>query len=296
MVYPDRDGIPSLLAGIDLPGDAVTGTVKAFYEENPFPSYDGVEDFGNLVNRGFKSDFTRGLLDAIGHNKLVLECGCGTGQKTHFLSLNNNHVLGIDLSISSLKLGMEHKLRNGLTRSAVCQMNIFDLAIKDDFFDVVISSGVLHATKDPRRAFAAIVRKVKPGGIVVVGLYNWFARVPTLIRSKLIGLLGPNIDWVVRTKIRDPHKAEIWIKDQYYCPQETWHSIDEVLGWFRENRITYLSCSPPILGAARDGKGNGMFAPTSPGSKFSRVATQLSWLGTISAEGALFEMVGRRGP
>ena len=294
MVYPDRDGIPSLLAGIDLPGDAVTGAVKAFYEENPFPSYDGVEDFGNLVNRGFKSDFIRDLLNAIGHNKLILECGCGTGQKTHFLSLNNNHVLGIDLSLSSLKLAMEHKLRNGLRRSAFVQMNIFDLAIKDDFFDVVISSGVLHATKDPRRAFAAIVRKAKRGGIVVVGLYNWFARVPTLIRSKLIGLLGAKIDWVVRTKIHDPRKAEIWIKDQYYCPQETWHSIDEVLGWFRENGITYLSCSPPILGAVRDGKGNGLFSPTPPGSKFSRTATQLSWLGTISSEGALFEMVGRR--
>ena len=29
----------------------------------------------------------------------MLECGCGTGQLSHFLSLNNNHVLGIDLSL-----------------------------------------------------------------------------------------------------------------------------------------------------------------------------------------------------
>jgi ubiquinone/menaquinone biosynthesis C-methylase UbiE len=278
-----------------MPGDAVTGTVKAFYEENPFPSYDGVEDFSSLVNRGQSHEFTRDLLDAVGYNKLILECGCGTGQLTHFLSLNNNHTLGIDLSLSSLKLAMEHKLRNALPRSAFTQMNIFDLAIKDNFFDVVVSSGVLHATRDPRRAFATIVRKAKPGGIVIVGLYNWFARVPTWVRSKLIGWLGPEIDYVVRTRIHDRRKAEIWIKDQYYCPQETWHSIDEVMGWFRENGITYLSCSPPIIGAAQqNGKGEGLFSPTAPGSKLARIATQLSWLGTISAEGALFVMVGRR--
>ena len=39
-----------------------------------------------------------------------------------------------------------------------------------------ISSGVLHHTKDARRAFASIVRKAKPGGIVIVGLYNTFGR------------------------------------------------------------------------------------------------------------------------
>ena len=77
-LHPDRGGVPSLLTGMDSPGDAVTGKIKAFYEDYPFPSYDGVEDFGALVNRGQKSAFTRGLLDTIGRNKLILECGCGT--------------------------------------------------------------------------------------------------------------------------------------------------------------------------------------------------------------------------
>jgi predicted NodU family carbamoyl transferase/SAM-dependent methyltransferase len=291
-VYPDQDGVPSLLAGIDTNDrDAVTGRIKAFYEEHPFPNYDGVQEYGDLVNRGSKNPFMQGLLDSIGYNKLVLECGCGTGQWSHFLSLNNNHVLGIDLSISSLKLAVEHKLRNDVPRSAFVQMNIFELGVKDASFDVVISSGVLHHTKDARRAFASIVSKVKPGGIVVVGLYNWFARVPTAVRARLIEMLGPKIDYVVRNRINDPRKAEIWIKDQYYNPHETWHSVDEVMGWFRENNVDYLNCEPPILGAEQT---NGLFSATDPRSKASRVATQLSWLGSISSEGALFVLTGRR--
>ena len=78
---PDVDGIPSLLQGINKDDTkGITTRIKAFYEENPFPSYEGVQEYGELVNRGQKNSFARGLLDAIGHNKLILECGCGTGQ------------------------------------------------------------------------------------------------------------------------------------------------------------------------------------------------------------------------
>jgi carbamoyltransferase len=293
-VLPDRDGIPSLLVESAGNGsDPVTDKVKAFYEEHPFPNYDGVQDFSDLVNRGMQNQFAKGLLDAIGYNKLILECGCGTGQLSHFLSLNNNYVLGIDLSLSSLKLAVEHKLRNSVARVGFVEMNIFELAVRDSAFDVVISTGVLHHTRDARRAFAAIVRKAKPGGLIVVGLYNWFARVPTWVRSQLVGLLGPQIDALVRSRIGDRRKAEVWIKDQYYNPHETWHSVDEVLNWFRENDVTYLNCLPEIIGA-RGNRPNGMFVETNPGSKTTRVLTQLSWLGTIAAEGGLFVMIGRR--
>ena len=291
--YADRDGVPSLLLDAGWERDGITGRVKAFYEEHPFPSYEGLEEFGALVTRGLQTELTRMLLGAIGYNKLVLDCGCGTGQMTNFLSLGNNHVLGIDLSLSSLKLALEHKRRNELYRPAFCQMDIFDLAIKDGSFDVVISLGVLHHTMDARRAFASILRKAKPGGIVVVGLYNYFARMPTAVRARLINVLGPRIDHVVRTRIRDARKAEIWIKDQYFNPHETWHSVDEVLAWFQENGVDYLNCRPPIDGT-NDGGPGALFARSSQSSRMRRVAKQLSWLGTISNEGALFVMIGRR--
>lgn len=289
-IFADRDGVPSLFAE---EASDVTTRVKAFYEENPFPNYDGVEDFGKLVHKGFKNPFSAGLLDAIGFNKTVLECGCGTGQLSHFLQLNNNHVLGVDMSLSSLKLAVEHKRRNGLARCGFAQMNLFDLAIKDGTFDVVIAHGVLHHTRDAKRAFAEVARKVKPGGIVMVGLYNWYARVPTWLRAKLMAVFGPNIDFVVRRRIRDAEKARIWIADQYRNPHETWHSVDEVLGWFDECGIAYRNCVPGILGT--DGEdARSLFAASSPGTKGQRIVSQLSWLFTIAREGALFDVVGQR--
>lgn len=288
------DGVPSLFGATSAGDDGdVTGRIKSFYEEHPFPSYEGVEEFGELVSKGIHNPFSANLLKAVGYNKLVLECGCGTGQLSHFLQLNNNHVLGVDMSISSLRLAIEHKQRNQLPRSAFVQMNLFDLAIRDASFDVVISHGVLHHTFDARRAFANIVRKVKPGGIVMVGLYNYYARIPTWMRARLVRVFGPKIDFVVRTRIRDQRKARIWLEDQYANPHETWHSIDDVMHWFDENGIEYMNCSPPILGT--DGEdATSLFDRTSPGDRYRRVVTQLGWLGTIAREGALFDLIGRR--
>jgi SAM-dependent methyltransferase len=290
---PYIDGIPSLYVPNEGEGKDVTARVKSFYEENPFPSYEGLEEFGELVNKGSHNPFSAQLLKAIGYNKTVLECGCGTGQLSHFLQLNNNHILGIDMSLGSLRLAVEHKLRNGLNRSGFAQMNIFDMAIKDNSFDVVISHGVLHHTFDAKRAFAQICRKVKPGGIVMVGLYNSYARIPTWLRSKIIGVLGTNIDYVVRNRIEDERKADIWVKDQYYNPHETWHSVGEVLGWFKENGIDYLNASPAILGTDGEDTQN-LFDETSPGNCYQRAVTQVSWLGTIAREGALFDVIGRK--
>lgn len=292
-IYPFIRGVPSLYHPMKGEGIDITNRVRSFYEENPFPNYDGIQDFGQLVNKGHQNLFSANLLKAIGWNKRILECGCGTGQLSHYLQLNNNHVLGIDMSLSSLALAIKHKENNALVRSSFAQMNIFELAIKDDSFDVVIAHGVLHHTFDARRAFACIVRKVKPGGIVIVGLYNYFARAPTWVRSKIIGVLGPKIDYVVRNRIRDARKAEIWIKDQYYNPHETWHTLDEVLEWFNEDGIDFLNCSPPVLDTAGETTKD-LFAATEPGSRYQRVITQLTWLTSIAREGALFDVIGRR--
>ena len=291
--FPFLDGVPSLFRSAPDDGRGVTQRVKSFYEENPFPSYEGLEEFGELVNKGSHNPFSAQLLKAIGHSKLILECGCGTGQLTHFLQLNNNHALGVDMSLASLALALEHKRRNQLERCAFAQMNIFDLAVKDDAFDVVIAHGVLHHTFDARRAFAHIVKKVRPGGIVIVGLYNRYARIATWLRARLIGVFGPGIDYVVRRRIVDPRKADIWIKDQYFNPHETWHSIDDVLSWFDENDVEFLNCSPPVLGTTGE-EASSLFGPSDRGSPYQRLVTQLFWLGSIAREGSLFDLIGRR--
>ena len=65
------------------------------------------------------------------------------------------------------------------------------------------------------------------------------------------------------------------------------------MGWFDENDVEFLNCSPPILDT--DGEtADSLFEKTSTGNAYQRMVTQMSWLGTIAREGALFDMIGRR--
>ena len=276
--YATVGGVPDLVDPARRHADAISRNVRSFYEEHPFPNYEELEDFGALVHKGHRNPFSRRLLEAIGCNRLILECGCGTGQLSHYLQLNNNRVLGVDFSLPSLALAHEYKIRNGLTRASFAAMDIFDLAVKDASFDVVISHGVLHHTRDARAAFANIVRKAKPGGIVIAGLYNVVARIPTWLRSKAVGARGPGIDPVVRDRIRT---------------HETWHSLGEVIDWFAENDVEYLNCVPSLIGED-DGAGEDLFRKTDPGNSYLRTASQIAWIREIGREGGLFDVIGRR--
>lgn len=291
--YPFIKNIPNLFASAEWEDFSFTQQIKEFYEENPFPSYEGMEEFSELVSKGYSNPFTNSLLRAIGYNKLILDCGCGTGQVSHFLQLNNNHILGIDLCLASLALAQEHKIKNNLTRAAFAHMNIFELAIKDNSFDVVISHDVLHHTFNATRAFESIVKKVKPGGIVVAGLYNKPARFPLFARSKFSCLFNSKIDHAFLKRIKDKREAQSWVNDQCFNKYETWHTIDDVFGWFDNNDVEVLNVFPPILGSSTEDSTD-LFEKSDLGSPLKRWTTQISWLSTFSREGALFDVIGRK--
>ena len=50
--WPFFMGVPSILPARSGGSDAdITARVRAFYEENPFPNYEGVEEFSDLVGK-----------------------------------------------------------------------------------------------------------------------------------------------------------------------------------------------------------------------------------------------------
>src|SRR5262249_28591077 len=57
----------------------VTETVKAFYEETPFPNYDDFDSVGSLAEKARQGVFARLLDEQVPPSARVLEVGCGTG-------------------------------------------------------------------------------------------------------------------------------------------------------------------------------------------------------------------------
>jgi len=292
-------GAPAGIPDLRLPADARTEAVRDFYAQAPFPGYPPRDSYPWLRARAERSELARLLDQAIRGDASVLEVGCGTGQMSLFLATADRVVIGADLTRPSLQLAEDARRRYGIERALFVETDLRSPGLRAGAFDVVYSSGVLHHTPDPGASFAAVARLVRPGGIVVIGLYNAFARLPHRLRRGVARLTGFRwIPWdpVLRERKAEPARREAWLRDQYRHVEEHRHTLGEVQGWFRENGVEYLRAYPDTLLAADQLTGDGLFRAAGDDWPVENVLAQLSWARTLSHEGGLFVVVGRAAP
>jgi SAM-dependent methyltransferase len=297
--YPITDGIPQLFMPNDW-GDGkldVTSIVKDFYEETPFPNYDDMDSRETLRKKARLGVFARILDEQIPSDALVLDAGSGTGQLTNFLGMDwRRRVIGADVCMSSLKLAKGFRDRFRIVNADFLQMNLYRPPFADASMDVIISNGVLHHTADPEGGFRAILTKLKPGGYILVGLYNWLGRLPTLWRRRLIEVFGDRmavLDRRLRGERLNTGRWAAWFRDQYRHPHESKHSMDEVLGWFERNGVQFLS-SIPSIGDVEFDENEPVFASHSPGTRLDRLSTEIEMLLSGGVDGGLYIMIGRK--
>lgn len=298
--YAIENGVARLFvpsAG-ELPqGADMTDLVKQFYEKTPFPNYEDIDNTRALLEKARAGTFARLLNEQIPFGASVLDVGCGTGQLTSFLAIAHRAVLGIDVCWNSLTLAERFKQEHGITRAAFAQMNLFRPALKDAFFDVVISNGVLHHTGDCRAAFQRIGKLVKPGGYLVVGLYHWYGRklvhYPRRKITRWMPSLGPMLDPHFG-RIKSRQKIDAWYRDQYEHPHETCHTIDEVMGWIAEDGLEFVNSVPKPTGGVALASGEALFEPRSQGSSWSRLVSQFAHVSSGYREGGFFIVIARR--
>jgi len=291
------DGIRQLFWPHDQPvGTDVTDSVKAFYEETPFPNYDDHDTLRSLIDKSRAGVYARKLDEAIPFNARVLEVGCGTGQLTNFLGITCRDVVGSDMCLNSLLLGEAFRAEHGLDRVRFVQMNLFRPCFPPESFDVVLCNGVLHHTGDPRGGYRSLVRLLRPGGHIVVGLYNKWGRLATDARRLLIRASGGRLrrlDPYLRSRAIAPDKERAWLYDQYFHPHESKHTIDEVLDWFAGERLEFVRGVPSVTGAAPLEEVE-LFEPEPRGTRRQHLGSQLGLLATAGWEGGLFAMIGRK--
>jgi ubiquinone/menaquinone biosynthesis C-methylase UbiE len=170
--------------------DALSQTVRAQYEENPYPrwlSFDrmrpmSVAEWIESEVPGLKTpaDFPTGLR--------MLVAGCGTGVETLGLaaSMPGIRIMAVDLSLSSLAYAQRMANELGVTNVEFCQADILGLAQLPERFDIIYCVGVLMAMREPEAGLRVLVRLLRPGGLLKLGLYSARARKAVNVAREII--------------------------------------------------------------------------------------------------------------
>lgn len=130
--------------------------------------------------------------------KRVLEVGPGMGRHTYYLAQTAKEVVAVDLG-PAIHVTRKNTARFPNVRCV--QADACDLPFPVRSFDFVCAIGVLHHLPEPEAGFQALVRQLKPGGIVHVYLYWALEHAPAWQRL-VLGL----ITFVRKLTVRLPHR------------------------------------------------------------------------------------------
>lgn len=138
---------------------------------------DYYDDFSRTYERGrdrgyhaLIDELETSIVEPYARDRRVLEAGCGTGLILSRLARVAEGAVGVDLSAGML----EHARARGLD---VVQGSVTALPFRDASFDTVCSFKVLAHVPDIDGALSELARVTRPGGHVIVELYNrWSLR------------------------------------------------------------------------------------------------------------------------
>lgn len=180
------------------------------------------------------------------HGKNVLDAGCGGGSGVlMMLREGAATVTGVDVSSKAL----EHCTRivrkacqDQVDRVTIVNTSVLDLPFEDEMFDFVYSNGVLHHTSDPQKGFSELVRCLKPGGTIWIGLYGagglmtgFLIPLARMFRHIIpVRLTRAFLELFTRDKL-----SIYRVIDPMYTPYRFAYRPKEVLEWFEEADLTY---------------------------------------------------------
>ena len=130
---------------------------------------------------------TVSLLEPMVRGKTTLEVGCGTGLLLKDVAPLAHQAIGVDLSHGMLRAAAARGL-------SVVQGSATQLPFRDSSFDVVYSFKVLAHVPDLATAFQEMARVTKPGGQLVLELYNAHSLRYLVRKLRPAGVVGQNTD------------------------------------------------------------------------------------------------------
>jgi SAM-dependent methyltransferase len=202
----------------------------------------------------------------------VLDAGCGGGRYARLVGRYGARVVGVDLSAAVEKAAA---LCAELPNVAIVQADLLDLPLAGSSFDLAFSIGVMHHSPDPRRAFAQVASRVRPGGHLAVWLYRrntppqeWLNAALRSVTTRLsprvleplcaglgslgrVPILNKTLNKVANFSNHPDWTLRVCDNFDWYAPRyQSHHTVEELTAWFAEEGFEDLRVLPP----ARSGR------------------------------------------
>jgi SAM-dependent methyltransferase len=178
--------------------DEISRNVAHLYEENPYPRWLSIhEPTPASRHNQIAPHFSKQELAFMGSPYKVLIGGAGTGQQAVDAALGYGPkaaLTAIDISHASLAYAKHMANSFDAHNLRFVQCDILNSGLLDDVFDIIECIGVLHHMDDPWRGWKVLVEKLRPGGLMKIGLYSRAARSTIASLRKDIQARGLNGD------------------------------------------------------------------------------------------------------
>lgn len=223
----------------------------------------------------------------------VLDAGCGMGRYLRVAGEAGARVIGLDLSMATRAA---RDLTADLTNLLILRGDLLRPPIAPGSLDHIYSIGVLDHTPDPRAAFLALTKLLKPGGRIAIWIYRKerplleriidvhraiSTRLPLGMLLPLCRLMAP-IGGLKRTMLLNKNRVvaklgvalnvmtigvsmhpdpEVRVCDtlDWYAPRYmSRHTVEEVAGWFFEAGLIDVVDLSNQQVYFHEGQGNGI--------------------------------------
>jgi arsenite methyltransferase len=197
----------------------------------------------------------------------VLDLGCGTGRDSYLISRlvgEHGRVIGVDMTPSQLEVANRHRdyharaFGHARSNASFLAGDLADLAalgIADDSIDVVVSNCVLNLVPDKARAFAEIMRVLKPGGELYFADVFTDRRLPPALMADPV-LLGECLAGALYVEDFRRLMAQLGVADARMCARSpialTDPAIAQRIGFARFESITWRAFKLPLEDRCED--------------------------------------------
>lgn len=178
--------------------DETSQRVARQYEASPYPRWQSLHVSSPGAMKAMLARFFEPSRLAFMDGEFdVLIAGAGTGKQalqSAFAYGPKARLLAADLSAASLGYAQSAAKRYGVSNIDFVVADILDLDRLDRQFDIIECVGVLHHMADPWAGWRKLLSRLKPGGLMYIGLYSATARADIRALREEPGYPGPDCD------------------------------------------------------------------------------------------------------